>query len=1134
MANSTEHVQVTDPDLIRDAIDLAQRWASAGESGASRSENAASARLAHLVADPAGLDLAVAFVDRVARPEDTRVAAAELAALPVAGASTFLTPVDRALLGLGRRLAPLLPAVVVPAARIRLRQLVGHLVVDAADPGFSRHMARARAAGYRLNINLLGEAVLGEAEARSRVERTMKLLERPDVDYVSLKVSALVSQISTWDTPGTVGRVLERLRPLYRLAAAKGAFVNLDMEEYRDLDLTIEVFTAILSEPEFAGLEAGIVLQAYLPDAPSAFERLVHFAKERRQAGGAGIKIRLVKGANLAMEAVDAELHGWQSAPHPSKAATDATYVRILDRALSPDVAACVRVGVAGHNLYHLALAHLLATRRGVAHAMDVEMLQGMAPGQARAVKESVGAVLLYTPVVAAADFDVAVSYLVRRLEENAAPQNFLHHSISVDGRSRAEEDFRASVREAATVSTTPRRGEVSTDQVGGIDPYRSAADLDPAVRSTREAVRVALAAPEPRIAGVTPLTTNHQVDDVVAKARALQPRWAQASEEQRATVLREVGRRLAASRLELLAVMAHEGGKSAGEADPEISEAIDFAHWYARGTGEVSGGPRRGAVAVTLVTPPWNFPVAIAAGGVLAALAAGSAVVMKPSPLAPRCGEMVVDRVRAALADAGFDPDLVQLVQVPENEVGKHLVAHEGVDQVVLTGSLETAELFAGWRALRRTAIPGGPRVFAETSGKNALIVTPSADLDLAVADVVRSAFGHAGQKCSAASLVILVGSVATSRRFHDQLRDAVTSLRVGLPQNLGTGMGPVIEAPSGKLLRALTRLDPGERWSVQPRELTPPAGSQQWAGRLWTPGVRSGVMPGSWFHLTECFGPVLGVMRARTLEEAIAWQNAIPFGLTGGIHSLDRAEVDLWLDQVEVGNAYINRHITGAVVQRQPFGGWKGSVMGPGAKAGGPNYVEQLGLDVPAALAEAQWRQRAALSDAEIDLSEIGEADDATAGELLAGSDAAGLVCEENTLRYRVVPELTIRLAAGGSRWDLLRVLNAAAGTLGVEHLAVSVAKDDGTRADYLPWLKESDQEFAQRVANGEVAGRVRWLGAWGEVAPAALWQAAVGAGVTVIDAPVSSNNGIELRTLMREQAISRTRHRYGHVHE
>ena len=286
-------------------------------------------------------------------------------------------------------------------------------------------------------------------------------------------------------------------------------------------------------------------------------------------------------------------------------------------------------------------------------------------------------------------------------------------------------------------------------------------------------------------------------------------------------------------------------------------------------------------------MTPPWNFPVAIPIGGVLAALAAGSAVVVKPAPSVPGCTEVAAAAVRAALDNGGAPADILQVVRADEGEVGRALVAHRDVDTVLLTGSIDTARLFASWRA----AHDGGPRVYAETSGKNALVITSAADYDLAVADLVKSAFGHAGQKCSAASLVILVGSAGRSERLLRQLVDAVESVRVGWPTSLDATMGPLIEPPTGKLARALTSLEPGETWLVEPCQLDD-------TGRLWSPGLKDGVAPGSFLHVTECFGPVLGIMRADTLDEALALQNATPFGLTGGLHSLDEDEIEQWLD--------------------------------------------------------------------------------------------------------------------------------------------------------------------------------------------------------------------------------------------
>ena len=567
---------------------------------------------------------------------------------------------------------------------------------------------------------------------------------------------------------------------------------------------------------------------------------------------------------------------------------------------------------------------------------------------------------------------------------------------------------------------------------------------------------------------------------------------------------------------------------------------------------------PRR----LTLVTPPWNFPVAIPIGSVLAALASGSAVVIKPAPQTVGCVEVAME----ALWAAGIPRDAAQVVRVEEDDNGRALVAHDDVDTVILTGSIETGRLFAGWRARHA----GGPRVFGETSGKNALVVTPAADLDLAAADLMKSAFGHAGQKCSAASLGILVGSVATSKRFREQLVDAVKSLRVGWPSDLGTTMGPVIEPPSGKLLKALTTLEEGETWLVEPKQLDE-------TGRLWSPGLKDGVKPGSFFHMTEVFGPVLGLMHADSLEEALELQNATQFGLTAGIHSLDEDEIEYWREHVEAGNGYVNRHITGAIVQRQSFGGWKESVMGPGAKAGGPNYVAQFGTWV----ADGVARQGAPVMPRVRDLQEIlaplaRTEDDAAwllaslrsdayawREELGIESDPSSLRAESNIFRYRPQPRVVVRAelsegldaddrAADRTLVEVARLVLAAHLVGSSVRLSWDIAlqpalkrlEETGEGRQALAWLDrvgevESSAQFVSwaraQALDGESL-RIRMVGADadGETA-AALAEAPAddqGASITPLFGEVLSTGRRELLTFLREQAISRTLHRFGHV--
>lgn len=354
--------------LAGDAVALAQRWIA---ESAEFDVDPAAERLAGVLKDANGLPFTIGFVDGVMRPESLSAAASNLHRVaPLV--PEFLPWYLRSAVRVGGAVAPVLPSPVVPIARRVLREMVGHLVVDARPEKLGPAIATLRESGARLNLNLLGEAVLGDDEAQRRLEGIHELIRRPDVDYVSVKVSAIASHISMWAFDETVDKVVERLLPLYLTAAGPSTadggptFINLDMEEYRDLDLTIAVFTRLLEDPRLRDLEAGIVLQAYLPDALPALEGLTRWAQQRVASGGARIKVRLVKGANLAMERVDAVMHGWALATYDAKVDSDANYVRCLRFALQPENTAAVRIGVAGHNLFDIAYAWLLAQSRSL------------------------------------------------------------------------------------------------------------------------------------------------------------------------------------------------------------------------------------------------------------------------------------------------------------------------------------------------------------------------------------------------------------------------------------------------------------------------------------------------------------------------------------------------------------------------------------------------------------------------------------------------------------------------------------------------------------------------------------------------------------------------------------------------
>ena len=1131
-------------EVTAEAVSLVETWLNGSKNSGARSP--AEKRLAKILKDAEGLDWTLSFVDRVIRPSDKRVAATELAKLSK-NIPKSLNLLDRITIRLGGLLAEPFSWIVIPTAKARLRQLVGHLIADAEPKALTKHIARSKSEGIKLNLNLLGEAVLGEIEADYRFEETFKLLKRPDVDYVSVKLSAVASQLSMWGFEETVERLVEKLTPLYEYAALSKTpkFINLDMEEYRDLGLTMLVFKKLLAKPSLVSLRAGIVLQAYLPDSFEALKDLTDFARTRTANGGAGIKVRIVKGANLAMEVVDATWHGWSLATYSTKAESDANYKRLIEYSLDANRISSLRVGIAGHNLFDLAFAHVLSVRRGVQAYVEYEMLQGMAQHLSAQVKQTVGSLLLYTPVVRASEFQVAVAYLTRRLEENGSPANFMSGVFDITTSpvvfSRERMRFESSLTLLEEVKSVPNRKQNRLNEKPQLQQtFLNVADTDPSLANNRYWINQVIAGAKSLEENLAPHDAlvakanvdSYEIDLLVNKGRAAAIAWASET-NQRKEILLKAGIELAKNRGFLMQLMLAEAGKTIAEADSELSEAIDFANFYAHSIQEITETERVDGVTFTphrlvVVTPPWNFPVAIAAGGVLAALAAGSAVIIKPAPQVVNCVLAMVE----TLWRAGVPKDVLQVALVPDNHLGLQLVGHQDVDTVILTGGFETAQLFKDYRSRIQLA--------AETSGKNAIVVSPFADLDLAANDLAKSAFGHAGQKCSAASLGILVGSVYDNKQFLKQLLDCVQSMKVGYGSQADASVGPLIEEPSEKLRKALTTLELGETWLLEPKQLDN-------SGRLWRPGIKLGVKENSFFHQTEVFGPVLGLMKANDLAQALELQNGTEFGLTAGIHSLNVSEVAKWLDEVDAGNLYVNRGITGAIVERQPFGGFKRSSVGWGLKAGGRNYLLQFGkftdnqnavsnTPLEGSVSNYLTSIRELLSKEEFDW--IGEAviSDSYWFRKLYGTDRyedlnpGPMTCEANYHRYLPARNILVRVSRGAKIIDLARIIAGA--VLTGTKLDISISKEFSIHERELELIAsgakiivESEKEFQPTI---EAGTRLIVIGPREEV----ISELQKNPDLYVMNGELTKSGRITLLMLMREQSISITQHRFGAI--
>jgi len=1178
------------------SLELAEHLFALANALLDREERARRRRLSRLLDDPRGQLLSVLLTDRVARDKSLSHAVPQLEYLITQlGVPRFLSSFERLQLRLGAQVGSLAPRLTGRLIAEHIRSEVKGLVLPLEASALASFLSQRRNEGVRVNVNQLGEEVLGEARAAQRLQEYIQLLSRPDVDTISVKLSSIFSQADLFAWEATRERISERLRLIYRAAlssvatppdlapdsssrpaATRSKLVYLDMEAYRDLRFTVSLFQRLLDEAEFQQLSAGLVLQAYIPDSAALQRELTAWAVERRRRGGAPLRLRIVKGANLAAERVQSSRMGWALPIYGSKADVDANYKRMLYAGTEPAHADALQLGIASHNIFDLALGLVLRASRAVRHSVGFEVLEGMATSVQRALTALGAPVLVYAPVVSPHELDTAVAYLLRRLDENTSRENFLRHSFSMQPGDAEYADQARRFREAhaalESVSTAPRR---TRDRFGEIvdpaatEPFRNEPDSDFSEAAHRAAVESALDQIRTRpsfeirslIDGVGLETGELEYGFDPSRPRVVPYRCQLARSEHVAVALRCAERALGSfgrttlservawvrgvaivlrrRRAALIAALLLDAGKRVSEADAEVSEAIDFAEYYLRQAEELGRDGRVVArpKGVLVVTSPFNFPLAISLSGVLAGLLAGNPVIFKPALETAFVGEQLC----AAVWDAGVPREALQLI-LCRDEVGTLLLRHPAVRGVLLTGATSTARFFLE----QRPAL----HLCAETGGKNAFILSALADRELAIRDLIASAFGFSGQKCSAASLAILDAEVYDDRHFLAQLRDAAASLVVGSAWEPPSSVTPLIRAPEAALLRGLTELEPGESWLLEPspRPDNP---------RLWSPGIKLGVSAGSFTHQTELFGPVLGVLRARDFEHALELANGTPYGLVGGLHSLDEREQARFLAQMACGNLYVNRSITGALVGRQPFGGHKASSVGPGAKAGGPNYVLQLvdlvDADVAASPAVEQplppelgplgtWAQRQ-LSAPQFQrwCGRVRDYARMVREYFRCDQPASEVLGQDNLLRYQ--PCRSLLLVATPDTDPLALACASAAALLSGNGWQLSSLIQAGAGAGAFPRFEQSFQSLvsacgcsgqvelgAQLAARLEGIERLRWLSP--SEPPELLLLAAARVGCHVSTRPVLGCGRYELLFNHREQAISSDYHRYGHL--
>jgi RHH-type proline utilization regulon transcriptional repressor/proline dehydrogenase/delta 1-pyrroline-5-carboxylate dehydrogenase len=848
-------------------------------------------------------------------------------------------------------------------------------------------LAKLRKDGFTFTVDLLGEATVSEEESEAYAQGYHEVVDAiareqekwkalpgngpvegfdwgatPKVN-VSIKPSALYSQAKPVDVEGSVRGILSRLVPIYRKVVAMGGFLCIDMEQLKYKEMTLELFKRLRSDPEFRHYpHLSIVLQAYLRDTEKDLDDLLHWARSEKLPIG----IRLVKGAYWDYETVIAKQNGWEIPVWTDKPESDIAYEKLAHRILeNSDI---VYFACASHNVRTIAAVMETALALNVPeHRYEFQVLYGMAEPVRKGLKNVAGRVRLYCPY---GELIPGMAYLVRRLLENTANESFLRQSFAEGAAlERLLENPQKTLHRLLAARPEPRAVEPGP---GGLPPFTNDAMIDFTVPDNRKAFVEALADVRSRFGQTVPLyiggrdvttadlipTTNPakpaevvasicqagrpEIDDAIAAAKKAALTWRDTSPADRAAYLRRAADICRKRIWELSAWQVVEVGKQWDQAYHDVTEGIDFLEYYAREMLRL-GAPRRMGRApgehnhlfyqpkgIAAVIAPWNFPFAIAIGMASAAIVTGNPVIFKPSSISSRIGYNLAEVFR----EAGLPEGVFNYCPGRSSIMGDYLVEHPDISLICFTGSMEV-----GLRIQEKAAKvqPGQrqcKRVIAEMGGKNAIIIDDDADLDEAVLQVLYSAFGFQGQKCSACSRVIVLDAIYD--RFVERLVKAASSIHIGPSEDPSNYMGPVADATLQKNVNDYIRIAEEEGRVLLKRTDLPAEG-------CYVPLTIVGdIRPEHRIAQEEIFGPVLAVMRAATFDEALSIANGTRFALTGAVFSRSPEHLDKARREFRVGNLYLNKGSTGALVERQPFGGF--AMSGVGSKTGGPDYLLQF----------------------------------------------------------------------------------------------------------------------------------------------------------------------------------------------
>ena len=1161
--------------MIQKSIALAEELQSKIEQNLSTSERQFHAKMQKLLNNPKNKVMLIELLDRSFRCKDKK-ASFELIehTLNKFGIADFFSAFEKFLLFSFLNFGKLSPNLSVPFFISHLRNDTKAMVLDADENFLAPHITkRKNEQNITLNVNLIGEEVLGEAESKYRMQKYEEALKSSYITYISIKITTIFSQINIIDFDYSKDEVVKRLDKLYALALEEqnrqgvSKFINLDMEEFRDLELTVAAFMESVSKFD---IKAGIVLQAYIPDSYVYLKKLLTFSKERVLKGMQPIKIRFVKGANMESEETIASQRGWELPTFERKIDTDSNYNKMLDLVLEDENYKYINVGIASHNIFEIAYAYTRIKEAGASESFAFEMLEGMSL-QCSYELSKMHDLILYAPVCDEAHFNNAIAYLVRRLDENTSEDNFMRYFFNLKVGSKEWEEqkslFLNALEGIKTLDNTTHRkqdrtkiqdtpssyitktftNESDTDfilsqnrlwaqnikakyeNLSDYNVYPVAGELDftQADLNTLE-VKDKIAH---RTIGTAYLAGENELKAALKVAK--NSNFTQKSSDEIYGILAKVAKLMRERRGDLIGLAALETGKTFLEIDPEVSEAIDFVEFYPHSletlkkqNPNTTFKPK--GIGVTIA--PWNFPVGISVGTIAAPLAAGNVVLYKPSSLSMLTGYKLCE----CFWDVGIPRDALIFLPAKGSDISKYILSDEAVKFSILTGGEDTAYAM----------LEANPTLLlsAETGGKNATIVSKFADRDSAVKNIIHSAFSNSGQKCSATSLLVLEDEVYEDEEFKKALVDAAASLAVGSPFVFKNKLGALCDKPSEKLTKAINELEAGEEWALKPTFINDNA-------HLMTPGIKYGVKKGAFTHMNELFAPLLSVIRAKDLKEAIELVNATGYGLTAGFESLDEREWEYFHTHIEAGNIYINKPTTGAIVLRQPFGGVKKSAIGFGRKVGIYNYITQF-MDI-----EAKADTNLLDSPLANALEKLSKASDESTQATLANAtlmaksyayhykhefsvarDYVNIRGEDNLFSYTRIKNLAFRVCEQDSLQDILGVI-IGCHTLGLSPLV----SYDSTQSSIIKELKkickavdlgadfveENEEQFIAKISKFE---RIRYHAKADKNSP--LYQAAAKEAKIIIRDKPLLNGRFELLFYHNEKALSVSYHRYGNL--